>query len=56
VQLTEPVEDRCSFPSMPVAELDAVPVQPCGQFSWALELDVLDGPAAGLPVFGSIAA
>jgi hypothetical protein len=56
VQLTEPVEVRCSFPSMPVAELDAVPVQPCGQSSWALELAMLDGPAAGCPVFGSIAA
>jgi hypothetical protein len=56
VQLTEPVEVRCSFPSIPVAELDAVPVQPCGQSSWALELDVLDGPGAGSPVFGSTAA
>jgi hypothetical protein len=53
VQVTEPVEDRCSVPSMPVAELDAVPVQPCGQSSCALELAVLDGPAAGSPVFGS---
>jgi hypothetical protein len=56
VQLTEPVDVRCSFPSMPVAELDAVPVQPCGQSSWALEPAVLDGPAAGSPVFGSTTA
>jgi hypothetical protein len=47
VQLTEPVDVRCSSPSMPVAELDAVPVQPCGQSSCALELAVLDGPVAG---------
>jgi hypothetical protein len=56
VQVTEPVEERCSVPSMPVAELDAVPVQPCGQSSCALELAVLDGPAAGSPVFGSTVA
>jgi hypothetical protein len=55
VQLTEPEEDRVSLPSVPIAELVALPVQPCGQSSCALELAVLEGPAAGCPVFGSTA-